>query len=419
MAKLLMIAQDGCGAGFIPRLLEEGHSVDYTLLEDGYNDVLKGIVPKPLTKQPSFDKYDLVMFDMTGQSEIADLVREQVPVIGDGSFQEAIEEDRLLGIETMKQCGINVPPYESFDDLGEAKRYIKKNNKRYVFKPFGDQGCDATYVSKNAEDLLRYLDRLSTTVKGAKFLLQEFVEGTEISTEAYFDGNEFHLVNGTLEEKKFMDGNIGPNVGCAGNLVWTYNGGTGEPQIFRWGLQKAKDLLKQVGFRGMIDLNSIVTDRQIYGIEWTPRFGYDASYTLFSLMTSNLGDFLGSVASGIKPEYEIKGAFAAGIRLSIPPYPTELEDAYKEDVPIEGIEYEECIKDCYLYDAMLKKGELVTAGCSGFIAVPIAKADSPENAFGRCYEKVKRIQIPNMQYRTDLSNKIMKRYKILQNQGWL
>lgn len=418
-----MVSYSGYGAGFIPRLLEEKHSVDYTLIENegNFDKVLSGIIPKPLKKQPNFKNYDLVIFDLTGNGASADIIRVDAPVIGDGSFQEAIEDDRLLGIELMQQCGINVPPYECFENLNEAKSYIKKSGKRYVFKPFGgqDQSCDTTYVSKSAEDLLSYIDRLGQETKGARFILQEFIEGTEISTEAYFNGEEFFFINGTLEEKKLLNDNLGPNNGCSGNLVWAYNGGTGTPQIFNWGLGKTKDMLKQVNFRGMIDLNTIVTDRQIYGIEWTPRFGYDASYTLFNLLSSSLGDFLGSLSVGARPEYEVKGAFAAGIRLSIPPYPSEIEGAYKEDVPIEGINPEDCIRDCYLYDAMIKKGELVTAGVSGFIAVPVCKADSPENAFGKCYERVKRIQIPNMQYRTDLDKKILKRYKTLQNQGWL
>jgi phosphoribosylamine---glycine ligase len=419
MPKIVLCSYTGYGASFLLRLLEEGHSVDYYLSDDKYGKVLEGIIPEYTDKTPDFSKYDLALFDLTGKPELAESASKKCPVIGDGDFQSEIEDDRLLGIEIMEQCGINVPEYEVFDDLGAAKRFIKKTGKRYVFKPFGGQSQDtaSTYVSKDADDLLAYLDKLSSATKGMQFILQEVVQGIEISTEAYFNGEDFYLVNATLEEKKFMNDNKGPNTGCAGNLVWTYDH---EPYVFREGLGKMKDFLKQYKFRGMIDLNTIVSATQLYGLEWTPRFGYDASYTLYSLISSDLGNFLTAIGSGAQPYLETSGRFASAVRISIPPYPSEILGKHPEEIPIEGIEEHECVKDCYLYDACLdESGSLVTAGVSGLIAVPTAIGSSISESFSRLYGKVDRIQIPNMQYRTDLEASVSRRYKILDSQGWI
>lgn len=421
MARILLCSFDGCGASFLIRLAEEGHSVSYYLVKDAYGGVLDGILPcKILNKEPDFSNFDLILFDTTGHPAIAERAHRAAPTIGDGDLNSELEDNRLFGIQIMEECGINVPPYEEFNDLNEAKRFIRKTNKRYVFKPDGEQSCAATYVSKSAEDMLRYLDKLGGTTKGVEFILQEVVQGTEISTEAWFNGEEFFLVNATLEEKKLMNDGKGPNTGCAGNLVWLYNGGIGNPLIFVEGLAKMKDFLKQYNYRGMIDLNTIVSEDHLYGLEWTPRFGYDASATLFSLISSNLGDFMGAVASGARPEYETRGMFGAAIRLSIPPYPCEIKGKHPEGVPIEGIEPDDCIRNCYLYDACLAgRDGLVTCGVSGFVAVPIATGDSIEQAFGRCYQQVNKINIPDMQYRTDLKDTTFKRYGILDREGWL
>jgi phosphoribosylamine-glycine ligase len=271
--------------------------------------------------------------------------------------------------------------------------------------------------------MLRYLDKLGAISKGVEFILQEIVQGTEISTEAWFNGEEFFFVNGTLEEKKFMNGNKGPNTGCSGNLVWVYDE-SNPPLVFREGLYKLKDFLKQYRYHGMIDLNTIVSDGEMYGLEWTPRFGYDASATLYSCLDinngDNLGDFFGQIATGGRPNIYCSDNFAVGVRLSIPPYPSEIKNKHPEDVPIEGIEEDDIPRNTYLFDCYCgDDGNLATCGVNGFVCVPICSGENIEMAFGRLEERIGKIHIPDVQYRTDIKESVSKRYKTLALQGWL
>lgn len=413
--KILIVSQDGVGAWFSLRLESEGHKVDWYLLKRKYINILDGIAPKPLLEKPDFRRYDLIIFDLSGRPKLAEEARKAAPTIGDGNIATELEENRLFGIEVMEQYDIEVPFYEVFDTVDAAKKFIKKTNGRYVFKPNGDQATANTYVSESAEDLLEYIDRLETSAHGVEFILQEVVEGTEISTEAWFNGKEFYLVNCTLEEKKFMEGRKGPNTGCAGNLVWAFNG---YPRIFRQGLEKLKPFLQESDYVGMIDLNTIASYGHLYGLEWTPRFGYDAAATLFSTLGGNLGNFLHAVASGDEPVIDIKYSYAASTRLSIPPYPSECEGFYHENVPIQGIEPED-LSEIYLYDACANGNTtLVTAGCSGFVAVPIGCGWSIEGAWSAVKDKIKKIKIPDMQYRNDLYKCTKERYDVLSAQGW-
>lgn len=415
--KILMCSYSGYGAWFTLRFIQEGHKVDYYLMEKKYQNILNGIVPEPLFKKPNFAKYDLVIFDLTGRPDLAEEASKVTAVIGDSQIASILEDDRLFGIQVMEQCGIEVPPYEKFSQLEEAKKFIQETKKRYVFKPNGgqEQETASTYVATSAEDMLDYIDRLDKMSHGADFILQEVVAGTEISTEAYFNGKDFYFVNGTLEEKKFMEGRKGPNTGCAGNLVWVYEN---EPRIFKQGLELLKPFLLDSGYVGMIDLNTIANQGHLYGLEWTPRFGYDASATLFSLYSSDLGEFFHRIATGQDVTIDTNNPFAAAVRLSIPPYPSECDGYYMEDVPINGIE-PEYIENIYMYDAMIKHEELVTAGCSGFVAVPIGTGRTIEEAFATVKERVKKIRIPDMQYRQDIFKCTKQRYEELSAMGWL
>ena len=415
--KILLVSYSGYGLWFTLRLQDEGHRVDYYLLDRKYENVLRGIAPEPFFKKPDFSKYDLVIFDLTGKPALAEQSIKVTPTLGDSNLATTLEDERLFGIEVMEKVSIKVPPYEVFSDVETAKKFLLETKKRYVFKPNGgqEQETASTYVSTSYEDMLKYIDRLEQMSHGVEFILQEVVNGVEVSTEAWFNGEEFFLINCTLEEKKFMEGRKGPNTGCSGNLVWTFER---EPQIFKQGLGKIKDFLASSGYVGMIDLNTIATQSDLYGLEWTPRFGYDASQTLFSLIDSDLGEIFEAVASGGKPNISFNNDFAAAVRLSIPPYPSECEGYYQKEVPIENIEPED-IEHIYLYDAMLENDEtLVTAGLGGFIACPIHAGRSIEEAFAGVKEWIKKIKVPDLQYRQDIYKCTKDRYEALSRMGW-
>jgi len=422
--KIILNSYTGIGTWFTLRLAEEGHSVDYYQQNKNCLNVLRGLAPTPLAAKPDYSKYDLSIFDLTGKEKLAEQSAAFCPTIGDSALATQLEDDRLFGIEVMEQSGITVPPYEVFDDIDAARKFVRKEKKRYVFKPFGgqDQKANTTYVSSNWKDLLEFIDKLGEDTKGSKFLLQEFVEqGTEISTEAYFNGEEFFAVNHTLEEKKFMNGNIGPATGCAGNLVWFCSEGR-ESKAFKQGLEKLGEFLSNNSYRGMVDLNSIVTEGELFGLEWTPRFGYDASATLFSLIQKGeFGNFLYAISTGQKVPSDIlkEEWFAAGVRVSIPPYPWEEEGLQQVGIPIGGIT-EENMHKFYLWDCMLDGSDLVTCGEGyGAVCVPIARGQTNNAAFYNVKQLIKELKIPDMQYRTDMHEYCGARYNVLDKQGWL
>lgn len=434
--KIAMSSYTGMGAWFVLRLLAEGCDVDYFLSDDKYEDVLRGLIPPPKklsldhrrTLQgygyPSYTGYDLSLFDLTGRARQADYSKQMAPTIGDGSFEHLLEDDRKAGIQAMESCGVRVPPYQEFQTPSEAKVFVAKSERRYVYKPYtigsDMQDVATTYVAKDAEDLLKVIDQLFSVSKRAPFILQEFIEGTEASVAGFFNGSEFYSLTCTLEEKKFMNDNKGPNTGCAGNLVFALRG---DEKIYTDGLEKCKPLLKDAGFTGMIDLNTIVTMDKAYGLEWTPRFGYLADATIATMYGRDYSELLRRTACGEVPEMKWEGTFGVSVCLSIPPYPTEVRIPKAKDVPFGGIDPEdiEQMKRIYMYDVKLAKDKksLITSGNYGFVCAPNGIGTSIEEASKRCDAMIKRIQIPNMQYRTDITKSTLKRYQFLQDNNWI
>jgi phosphoribosylamine-glycine ligase len=176
--------------------------------------------------------------------------------------------------------------------------------------------------------------------------------------------------------------------------------------------------LRSVGYHGMLDLNSIATPHGLYGIEWTPRFGYDATACFANMYAGDFGEMLCCIAAGERPEQSFRGEFCASTRLSLPPYPVKEHDVKEEGNIIEGIEPED-YEHCYLYDVQEDGGLLCSAGHNGFIASPMGIGGSPSEAFWELNKRLDKIRAPGLQYRTDVEKKLCKRYTELIDEGWL
>lgn len=416
--RILLVSKHGDGAWFVYLLKAEGYDVDWTLEDDVYHDTLAGLIPEPKPNLSSVEDYDLVVFDTTGSGAVADDVRRVTPVVGDSTLADALEHDRMFGIDVMEDVGIKVPKWEGFDDVEGAKQWLSEFGKRSVFKPCGEGDSAATtYVSKSAEDMVRYLDTVQKEAHGHPFILQEFVQGTEISTEGWFNGHDFVLMNHTLEEKKFMNDGVGPNTGCAGNVVWVP---TRMTVAYEQGLKKMTEFLREANYVGPLDLNSIVTEGDLYGIEWTPRFGYEGTCNVTQLLGVPFGRFLHEIATGATPTVSIRHRFVASIRTSIPPYPLDIKKFKKgtgAGVPCKGLPE---VETMYLSNMHLdESGAMETLALDGPIGAPMASGDSPRMALDAVLRVVERMEVPDLQYRTDLADVIEKRYNTLLVQGWL
>ena len=411
------------GAWLAWKMASEGHDVSMVVAEPRYAEALKGlvrVVPPDSEVDPA--SFQLCVFDTTGMGSDADDARLATPTIGDSSLADSLEEDRLAGLEFMQKCGLQVAPWEAFDNPADAIRFIKKTKKRYVFKPIGEQSDKSTtYVAHSPEDMLEYFDVLFRTAKVKEFILQEHVAGTEVSLEAYINETGYYALNATLETKKLMNGDLGPNTGCSGSLCWMIER---ENVLFQKGLKKCIEPLQEMGYVGPLDLNTIVNDSGVWALEFTPRFGYDATALLTRLLPVSFGDFLHAIASGTTvPDLTPKHSFCASSRLSIPPYPSDgLPDKfYKAGVPIRGL-MENSLDKFFVYDVRRRAEEsddLESAGLCGWIGSPMATGETIGQAFEGVTRMLKEVSVPNGQYRTDVASNTAKRYASLRDGGWL
>lgn len=407
-----MYSKCGEGAGLLSRLQDEGNSCKLFIKEKDYSSVYDGIIDK--ANEPEKDA--IIIFDSSGNGRVADRYRRLgFKVFGASSFHDRLENDRDFGLDFMTEHGIKTPKTECFMTFSEGIKFLKKNSdKRYVFKPSGDLPSRLTYCGSDIDDLIHYLEYVQTYYENKidDFILQEFIEGSIVSTELWCGPQGFVLrPNHTVEVKKLMNDDLGPSTGCSGNIVWLAD----ENDIVVNLLRHIEDDLIKNNYVGPIDINTIIEDNVPYGLEWTPRFGLDAMPTFLQLINDDTGQMISDICQGLNPKTNILDCFAGGIRVSIPPYPIELDDAREvqknspnKGIPIRGLDEH---NNTYFYEVERKDKELVHSDGTGVIAV-ISDWDRDVNdCLATPYGILEECKIPDKQYRTDLREVLVQMYE--------
>lgn len=415
--KFFLISKCGEGAGLLYRIMQEGNSCRIWIREPDYSTVYDGILEKAEDKYPDDD--EIVIFDSSGMGDFADYLKASGrKVLGASRFADKLENDRAFGLKVMEDSAILVPLTKEFSDFESGIKYAKEYNGKLVFKPCGDLPSKLSYVSCDSQDCIDYMKFVKSFYgkEIESFVLQEFIEGAIVSSEFWFD--EYGSVgdpNQTIEVKKLLSGDLGPSTGCSGNIVWSSN-------LNNDVIQQGIGLLDNNGHVGPIDLNTIVNESGVYGLEWTPRFGLDALPTFMQLLKMDLGELIAGLVNGDLVNIKVDTSnIAAGIRVSIPPYPIEPKTAKEVQkaspnlgAPIRGLDIND--KRVYLYEVMKKDNKLVHSDGTGVIAVVSDLGRDVKSAFRAPYRILEEAKIPDKQYRDDLISTLDRMHRDLKEE---
>jgi phosphoribosylamine--glycine ligase len=418
--RVLFLSKDGDGLGMAYKLALEGNHVDFWIKNPQYKHALEGIIDRPKEWRPLLPKADLVICDMVGFSQYAELFQKYgKPFLSCNPVADIIELDRMKGLETFKRVGIDQPEYWHFKTTEECAAKLPEiwEDEGLVLKPFGNLDTGKTYV---CDDISLAQWALTTYPKGVEMIVQRRVFGVEVSTEGWFNGLEYIApFNHTFEEKTLMNDGVGKMTGCMGNIVQTTKG----DKLCDATVRKVESVLKKAGYRGPVDVNCIVTKAQVFGLEFTCRFGYDAVEALMQGLREPMGNLLFETAIGSKKEMDISSDYLMSVRVSRDPYPSKVESLDKIDqdlgMPIVGLTNKD-MNHVYLCDCFLDKGgNIKYAASDGVVLKATGFGRTIPEASTRTYKVISNIKGIDLMYRTDIGARAAKDIKQLQEWGWL
>ena len=402
--KILIHSSSGDSGGLAWLMKNEGADVKVFIkdpfarrvgegLYDHVNSLEEGLKTKP----------DLILFDLNGDGEVGDKLRKDGHrVIGGYSLMDRMEMDRSYGANLARQYGIRTPPTKEFKSIDEALGYIKGNPKALVIKVDDNKSEASSYVAKDQTDMIDYISyqKEEGLINGDTFVIQEKINGAEISTEAWFsNGVPCPPYNSTAETKKLLAGELGVRTGAETSLVFHYQ--DNRSKLAESTVLKIAPLLKYMKYTGPVDVNCIVSevDHEPYFLEWTPRFGYSAIYAYAALLGIPLSEYFYRLSRGAF-KIPFKNVWGTSLKLHIPPYPFSHEDSYVEKEaykPIAGIRINGKIdKDFIPIDVRKgKRTEFESAGTMGIIGECVGRGNSAIEAWKGSKKFFDSVEIPN------------------------
>jgi len=425
--KFGILSKEVGSTGWWVRLKEEGHEVKVARTDEHYDYVGDGLYDTLETVDALVDfRPDVIIVDSSGKGREADILRRHgFLVIGGCDFADTLEGKREISQGIAEECGIMVPMTESFSTIEATMDWVKHSgDKTWVFKSDKYLEASATYVSSSPKELLQYLGYIKKRFgNDIQNIVQEKIEGVALSTAAWWNGTTFlKPFLGTIEHKKFMDNDVGPATGCSLNLVWAYQG---DPLIAEHlQFDKLAEVFRRAGATpGVYDINAVISkhDRLPYFLEFTPRFGYDSEPTSLRGLRMPLGEFFARLANGTLAEVPLPTDEAwMAVRVSVPPYPTEVVKDEKHSAvgtPILGIDG---LYAGHFFAYGVRKGEdqYEVASPFGELGIVATTGTDVQVMGDNILKFIHKMQVPNLQYRSDAVAVISKDLTKLKKLGY-
>jgi phosphoribosylamine--glycine ligase len=339
------------------------------------------------------------------------------------------ELDRELGQKILKLHGVPTIPYKVFNNYDKAAAFVKKENRRFVCKPCGNElDKSLSYLAKTPADMLYMLERWKKAGKHkGSFLLQDFVEGIEMSADGWFGPGGFNRGwSESFEFKKFMNDDKGPNTGEQGTVL-RY---VAQSKLAAKVLTPLEDPLAEMGYVGYVSVNCIIDDAgNPWPLELTMRPGWPTFNIEAAVRIGDSVEWLAMLAIGQDARNILLDSVALGVVLAMPDYP--YSKSTKKDacgVPIYGLDEKTWpwVGACQLMAGSApfeKEGKFSTQPCivsaGDYLMVVSANGETVSRAKERAYKRVEKFTIPNsLMYRTDIGMRLKKQLPELQANGY-
>ena len=244
---------------------------------------------------------------------------------------------------------------------------------------------------------------------GERVVLEECLEGPEVSVFALCDGRRAVLIGSAQDHKRIFDGDRGPNTGGMGAFAPSpLLDEALSARILVEIVQPVLEGMRREGheYRGFLYAGLMLTCNGPKVIEFNVRFGDPEAQVVLPMLEGPLAAALKAAADGDLSGHalRLRDGKAVGVVLASRGYPQSSQSG----VPIEGLEQAAASGDVQIFHSGTSRdanGAIVTAG--GRVLTVVAHGPTYEDAIARAYAGVKTIVFDGVQYRSDIGEKAL------------
>ena len=324
-----------------------------------------------------------------------------------------IEGSKAFSKALMKKYSIPTADYEVFDNWELAVSYLKeKNTYPTVIKADGLALGKGVLICENEADAIDAVKEMLLNNKfgksGARIVIEEFLEGVEVSVLSFTDGKTVVPMVSSMDHKRALDGDKGLNTGGMGTIAPNpfYTKEIAEECMETIYLPTVNAMNQEdASFKGCLYFGLILTKNGAKVIEYNARFGDPETQVVLPLLETDLLEVMEAVTSQKLSDIEVSFSdkSATCVILASGGYP----ESYKKGVVISGLEQGAIpSSDSTIFHAgtAILNNELITAG--GRVLGITSVADSLQESINQSYLAIKSIDFDGMYCRSDIGSKI-------------
>lgn len=335
------------------------------------------------------------------------LQKRNIKVFGPTKKASQIEWSKAFAKSFMKKNGIPSASFKVFKDFKNSLLYIQNQNFPQVIKADGLSFGKGVVIVKNykeAEKVLRDIFNKKIFGKsGNKVVIEEFLEGKEISVHAFCDGTNFKIFPISKDHKKIYEGDKGPNTGGMGTVAPIVSVSKKEiEEIKKKIIAPTLTALKKANrpFTGILFPGVFLTKDGPKVIEFNARFGDPETQSYMRLLKTDLLEILMSCVNNNLNKQRIIWSkdFACCVVCVSDGYPGD----YKVGKLINGInEIKDKDVQIFLAGAKEEDGKCVTTG--GRVLGVSTTGKTLDEALSKSYEAIKKINYEGKYFRKDIN----------------
>jgi len=337
---------------------------------------------------------------------LQDLQLQHVAVIGPQKAAAQLEGSKEFAKEFLYRHQIPTAAYESFtkETIKEGYTFLESLKPPYVLKADGLAAGKGVLILPHLEEAKQELKSMLVDSKfgaaSTKVVIEEFLDGIELSCFVLTDGKHYKLLPTAKDYKRIGEGDTGLNTGGMGaispvpfadsNLLTKIENRIVKPTVE--GLLKDK-----LPYKGFIFIGLIVVDNEPMVIEYNVRMGDPETEAVLPRLKTDLVEIFKAIdnESLNEIEIEIDPQTAVTVMIVSGGYP----EAYDKGKEITGIEN---VKDSIVFHAGATNvdGKVMTSG--GRVLSVTSLGDNFRSALETSYKSIEKIKFEAMNYRTDI-----------------
>ena len=401
---------------------EKSHNLYFMPGNGATSDLGKNINITDYEKLAIFAKENSIDLTIVGPEGplvdgVVDIFKKyELTIFGPSRQAAQLEGSKAYMKNILKKYNIPTAAFIETSNKQDAYDFIDgMKNLPIVVKADGLCGGKGVIIAQSKEEAKKTVDDMlngeAFGEAGEKVIVEEFLDGYELSVFAICDGENYKILPAAQDHKRVGDGDTGPNTGGMGAYAPT-------PLVNDEIYKKLEDRVIKPTLKGMQEENApfegvlfvgvMVVNGEPIVLEYNVRFGDPECEILMPLIESKVSDlfYYGATKQLDKLDIKIKNKFAVGVVMASKNYPYSAPA--HSIIELSNIVDEELLENSHISFAGVEKKDDVLLATGGRVAICVGLGDTVKEARDRAYLLSSEISFDGKKFRKDIAYQALK-----------